>query len=176
MTQDFPPTKYPYKPKVVIMLLGVLFFGCAAWLLAYEAQTNDQGITLVFIRHIIELTLGATQATYMLWILTVLGAVLALFCLCGLYLSLISKAELVLTIKSITIPNTGIFSFKKGRTILFKDIHSLEILIINKNRFLRIIDSNGKVDIASSMLPKKGMLDEIYNKISDCKYNSSNAK
>ncbi len=176
MTQDFPPTKYPYKPKVVIMLLGVLFFGCAAWLLAYEAQTNDQGITLVFIRHVVELTLDSYQAAIMLWILAGLSFALALMCVCGLYLAFTSHAEVTLTNTTITIPDSGIFSFKKGRTILFKDIHSLEILIINKIRFLRIIDTNGKIDIASSMLPKKGMLDEIYNKISDCKYNSSNAK
>ena len=163
MTQDKFRKKYPYKPQKLTLFLGIPFFGCAAWFLAHEAQLNDQGITLVFIRHIIELTLDTNQATYLLWGLAVLSALIALLCLYGLYLSLTSKAELVLTDTSITIPTTGIFSCKKGRTIHFTDIHSLEILTINKIPFLRIVDSKGKMDISSSLLPKKTIIDEIYN-------------
>lgn len=165
MTQNFQQTKYSYKPKIMTLLLGAPFSGCAAWFLAHEAQTNDQGITLIFIRHILELTLDVTQATCMLWILAILSAIFSLLCLCGVYISLTSKAELILTDTFISIPNTGILSCKKGRTIYFNDIYSLEILLMNKIRFLRILDSKGKIDISANMLPKKATLDEIYNKI-----------
>lgn len=80
--------------------------------------------------------------------------------LVGIYKSLFSTSEVVLSDESMTVPHAFPLS-KKVINIKYSDIQKLEIRKVNRIRFLQITHAKGKASISDSMLPQKQHLDEI---------------
>lgn len=154
------PISYSYKPKKWIMVVGFFFFALGAYLLIKEAQTNDQGLKLIFINPVWELSFSPSEATLYYWALGTLSSMMSFLGLFNLYLALTSRAKIVLTNKEISIPSS-MFNPRKILIIPFKEILSLEYHHVGSIRFLRIVHQKGKIYLNDRFLPKKTMFDEI---------------
>lgn len=158
------PKSYPYKPKKLLMIACIPLFGFGSWFLAETALTNDRGINYIVSRGILEIPISVSEATFIFWVLSVLSGVLTFVTLYGLYCAFTSKAQVVLTNESISIPS-GIFQPSKTKTIPFNEILSLEVTEVHKVRHLKIFYQKGKAQLNDGMLPKKTMFDEIMDTI-----------
>ena len=164
MTNKSFSITYPYKMKKSHLILIAVVFGYLTWISALEALNNQESLTYVLYQNVIELTFNPTQATFILWIQTVLKAFGCFYGLYATYLTYTSKSQIVLTETSIFIP--GQFSqLKNDRTILFEDLDSLRTFRLYKITILMLVGPKVKVSIQDSMLPKKYMLDEIRHHI-----------
>lgn len=162
MPRSSPPTSFPYKPKKFIMIICFVFFGLCTWILAEIGQTNEQGLNLILIRHVVEISFSPSQAALFYWALAACGGLFSLLGIFGFYKALTSQSQVIIFDKEIIIP-LGMFNKSKTVTVPFKDIHSIELLKVHHQRILKIIHDKGKTQLSDVMLPNKAMLDEIYN-------------
>lgn len=146
--------EYPYKPKVLVMLLAALFFAACGAGLTNAALTNDRGLIINGI-----ITLGPGGATIFYWVMVGACSVFVLGGLWGIIIGLTSDRRLVLTETGIRAPKGG-YS-RQYVTIRFSDILNVTMQSVQKQRFLTVHHTNGKMSIAQSMLPDKEAFEEV---------------
>ena len=95
--------RYPYKPKITVILLSMLFFVGCTLVLANVARTNDRGLIL---DKVIEFS--PEGATIFYWVLTVASALFVLIAIMVIYTGLTTDKEIILTENDITAPRSGL--------------------------------------------------------------------
>ncbi|MCP4134253.1 MAG: hypothetical protein GY754_24985 [bacterium] len=146
--------KYPYKPKPFLFLFAAVFFGACALIIGHNAMTNDRGLILNGI-----LEFSENGATIFYWTLTVISVLIVFIAIFAVIKGIISKLEIIISETAISLPKNG-FS-RKIITINFSHITDVSIQSVQKQKFLTIIHSAGKLSIPGSMLPQKGSFDEL---------------
>lgn len=146
--------RFSYKPNIYIFILTtLLFIGFTAGL-AYVAKTNEQGLIL---NRIIEFSVEG--ATIFYWCLASASAIFVLFGALLIIGGFTSKKEIILSGNSITAPKSGIS--KKTLTIHYSEVSDINIESVQKQNFLNIVHSNGKLTIPQSMLSSKHAFEEL---------------
>jgi hypothetical protein len=146
--------RFPYKPKIVALLVSIAFFvGCGS-ILANVALNNSRGLIL---NGIVELS--ADGATIFYWCLTVASGIFVLVGAIAICFGLATKREIIFTRDGITSPKGGVST--KIISVSFSEITDLNIQSVQKQRFLNIFHRGGKLTISQSMLPDKQAFDEL---------------
>ncbi|WP_158681376.1 hypothetical protein [Pseudoalteromonas sp. T1lg88] len=140
--------RYPYKPKLFVAILCILFFGIFSYFTGQVASENDRGLIL---NRVIEFS--ATGASIFYWAITGLFGVLSILGAVLLFKGVTSKNELVLTDEYIQAPKSGISN--KIVTVKYENIENITEQKVQKNLFLNIFHDGGKLTLVSSVLPKK---------------------
>ncbi|OAD22673.1 membrane protein [Candidatus Thiomargarita nelsonii] len=151
--------RFPYKQKIVVSLLGILFFCVCMLCLGHLALTNDRGMIL---NQIIEFSVEG--ATIFYWCLTVASGLFVIFGILGLMIGLTTKKEIIITENEISAPKSGIS--KKIVSVKYSEITEMNIQSIQKERFLQIFYQGGRLSIPQSMLPSKQAFEELVNLVS----------
>ncbi len=146
--------RYPYKPKLIVFILSIAFFVACAAVLGYVAATNDRGLILNGI-----IKFSENGATIFYWCLAGASVLLALFGVLGLVKGITSKREVLATQEAISAPKSGVSN--KIITINYSGIIDLNVQVIQKQKFLNIFYSEGKLSIPQSMLPSKKAFEEL---------------
>ncbi len=146
---------YEYRQKWSAIVLGVLFFGACAAVLAAKAQGNDRGL---IINGIFEFSAGA--ATIFYWVLAALSAGFVLIAACLAIVRLTSRRRIVLTESSLVVPRSRWWSTEE-MVIPFGSIREVSASQVTGQRFLKIVHQGGKFTLVGTMLPKKDDFDEI---------------
>jgi hypothetical protein len=151
---------FPYKPKSGVMALVALFFGVCAYVIYLKAAANDRGLIL---NHILEFTRGQASGFY--YALAGLSAAMALVGCYGFYKGLTSKSRLVITADTITLPGTGLRD--KQKTLEFAQITGAELQRIQKQVFLLLHHSGGKMTITKQMFSSAAEFDKCVQTVED---------
>jgi len=151
--------RFPYKPKIVVFLLSILFSCVCMLVLGNIALTNDRGLIL---NQIIEFSVEG--ATIFYWCLTVASGLFVIFGILGLMSGLTTKKEIIITENEISAPKSGIS--KKIVSVKYSEITEMNIQSIQKQRFLHIFYQGGRLTIPQSMLPSKQAFEELVNLVS----------
>lgn len=152
--------KYAYKPKIMTMMLGVIFFGACSAVLYNEAATNDRG---VIIDHIITLDTG--QATLFFWCLFGASVVMTLGALLGVVKGMTSTHTLIMDDSTIRFPKSPLSDTLV--TVPFRDITDMTMVQMRNQRWLRITYSGKKVNLNRSMLPNNAVFDKVCNALAE---------
>jgi hypothetical protein len=154
------PLEYPYRPKVWIMLLGILFFGACAAGLVNEAQGNDRGLIL---NGILELSPGG--ATIFYWCVAGASVALGVLAVLGCIAGLRTPRVVRLTATDISAPK---FLFSRTETVVpiaeFLDVH---VQRVARERFLKIKHRKGKLTISQGHLPDRQAFDDLCAALAD---------
>ncbi len=148
--------KFEYKPKAWLFLLVIALFSGMTWFFTNEASTNDRGLT---INHLI--ALSTFSATVLFWFFAGFMAVLTILSAFVLIAGLRSTNEIVITDTHITAPKRGITD--KSVSVGFDEISDVQVQVMQKQKFLNIFHSGGKLTIVRSMLPTKEDFDALTN-------------
>ena len=146
--------KSPYKPKILVMLLASLFFAACSAGMAYAAVTNDRGLIINGI-----ITLSESGATVFFWVIAAVSAVFVLGGTWGIIVGLTSDRRLTITENGLRAPKSG-YS-RQYVTIKFPAIVKVSMQAVNKQQFMTLHHSTGKLSIAQSMLPDKEAFEEV---------------
>ena len=146
--------RFPYKPKILVFVLAILFFVGCATILANVALTNDRGLILNKL-----LEFSAEGATIFYWCLTAASILFIVFGTIALYSGLSTKKEVVVTDHKIMSPKSGLSN--RVISVVFSDIADVNIQSIQKQRFLNVLHSGGKLSIPQSMLANKQAFEEL---------------
>jgi hypothetical protein len=150
--------EYPYKAKPLMMLAGILFFGCCAVWMGYVALTNDRGLILNRI-----FTFSSEGATIFYWCIAVVAALFVVFAIIALIAGLTKPMTIRLTATELSAPKHGFA--KKPTVIPLRDIKDIGIQTVQKQRFMNIYFRNGKLSIAQSMLPSAEAFEKLHNRL-----------
>ena len=149
--------RLPFKPKILPMLLGTLFFAALGGfflMLLMGDGAVDSGRLGRFAPE--------TQQT-ILWILAGCSIVFVLLGLFGLFKNVTSKAEIVITDRTITAPKNGFAT--RGTTIRLEDLTGMDVIAVAKQRFLRLQHVAGKLDIAEQSLPRGTSVEDLFHEV-----------
>jgi len=147
--------EYPYKPRPLIMLFCILFFGAGALMMGHEAMTNAAGLIINGI-----IRLGVEGATWFFWGMTAVSALFVVAGLFGLVNSATSKKSVRLTSQELLMPRTA---FARAPTsIAVSDIVDVRTQQIQRQRFLNVYHRSGKVTIAQSLLPNAEAFEKLH--------------
>lgn len=149
---------FDYKPKPLVMLLGVLFFGASGAFAIHQALTNEQEL---LINGVLHLTVG--QATAFFWTLGLASAGFVALGLWGIYNGLTSKAVLTLGPDALTMPGGP---FKPPRTIPYGEIEGLYLVQINRQVMLTMLHAGKRPTIAGSLLKNKAAFETVCREVS----------
>jgi Na+-transporting methylmalonyl-CoA/oxaloacetate decarboxylase gamma subunit len=138
--------RIPYRPKIIIFLLGIVLFGYGSVHMVSLAATNERGLIL---NRIIELS--PQGATIFYWVISVVGIVFSALAILAILISIFSKREIVITDNEITSPKSAVS--RKDITVKFSDIEEIKLQSIQSTKILTIKHASGKLSISSSMLP-----------------------
>ena len=143
---------YIYKPRLMGMALGFVFFGACAAFGAEQAHTNVSGLIIDgFIR------LDPAGATTFWWGMCGLAALMALGGLFGIYRALTSQQKLVLDAAGVR--TTG--AMFGDKTVAYRDITGLNMWEYKGQRMLIVRHAGGKINVARSMLPTHEIFDKV---------------
>ncbi len=147
--------RIPYKPRIFLMLLVILFFGGCAAILGFKAFENDRGMVLNGL-----LTFSVSGASIFYWCLSGLSVLFVLAGFWGFYNAITSRKELVLTDVSVSSPRSAISS--QIITIQYDEVDFLEMQDIYRERLLTVHAKDGrKLVIAQSLLPSKDVFEHV---------------
>lgn len=146
--------EHPYKPRLGPALFGLLFFAVCGALMAHEALGNDRGLILNgIIRWEVE---GATR---FYWTLAALSGAFVLIAIVMLAAGLTSSASLRLSATDLSAPRSA---FSRTSTVVGRaDIAGVEVMTVNKQRFLYVHHAGGTLTILQSCLPSDAAFDEV---------------
>lgn len=150
--------RYPYKPKLFLVIGCMLFFGVGSYFFGQIAIENDRGLILY---RIIELS--STGATIFLWVMTAILALLSVLGVVFLFKGIRSKNELILTDQYIQAPKSAISN--KIVTVQFKNIKEITEQKVKKDLLLHIVHDGGKLTVVSCVLPKKEDFEHVKSHI-----------
>lgn len=150
--------RIPYRPKKLVSIAGIIFFGLGAGFMGYVASSNEEGLILFSI-----FEFSVENATIFLWV--ILGA---LFIFVGIGVialekSFFSKREIVITNECITSPKSS--SSKINITVNFSDIIGITIQTVQKSRTINIAHTDGTLSIPNTMLPNKKVFEDLFEQI-----------
>ena len=140
-------TSFPYKPRLVPMLVAILFFGFCGWFMNQTANTNDRGLIL---EHLIHFSPEGATLFYraIAWV-SFMFVALAVFV--GLPQTFLDR-RLVLEPDSILVPR-GLWSTQRVR-IPLDSIREVQMATYRrKYHFITIYHDGGKCKINASHLP-----------------------
>lgn len=146
--------RFEYKPKAWLFLLVIALCSGMTWFFINEALTNDRGLT---INHL--LTLSVFSAMVLFWVFSGFMALLTIFSAFVLIAGLKSSNEIVVNDSHITAPKRGVST--KRISVSFDEINDVQVQVIQKQRFLNIFYTGGKITIVSSMMPTKEDFDAL---------------
>jgi hypothetical protein len=146
--------RYPYKPKLWVMLLAGLFFAGCAVILGGVARSNDRGLIINGI-----ISFEADGATTFYWILAGVSALFVVVAVFAASRALTSQQELVIDGRAISAPKRG--TSKVILTVPFANITDLRIMQVASQKFLTIHHSDGKLEIVRDMLPRKADFETV---------------
>lgn len=145
--------RYRYAPRLVPMLLAVLFFGVCLGFYVWRAKTNDRGL---IINGLIELgEVGATRffATF--------AALSAAFVAIGLWaISARLRRPRYLVLDEIALSIPARFA-RKPRVIPYASIRDVQHLNVQGQSMLSVVTEDGKATIAAIMLASDAQLLEV---------------
>ncbi len=146
--------RHPYKPKALIFILTILFFGVCSVILAIIASTNTQELVIT---HLIELS--AKNASIFYWCLAVASIFFVMIAALGIYSALTSKNEIILTNIGFAVPKRP--TSNKIVTINYSDITHVAPITVHGQNMLIIQHEGGNVSIQQSAMPNE----QIYNQV-----------
>ncbi len=146
--------RFRYKPRFVFFSLSTLFFGGFGWACAYFAQTNDRGAILNGV-----LELSAATLSMISWSLVAVSGLVILFNVCCLCVGFTTKREVVVTESGIVAPKSG--ASRQLVSVGFADISNVQMVSVQKQRFLTIHHPGGKLTIPQNMLANRQAFDEL---------------
>lgn len=155
--------KFPYKPKIYILLPGTLILiGCAIGF-GNTAITNEKELIISFFKQAL-LTLSPEMATIAYWLITILFFSYAIYIIKAIYLGLTTTKEIIISKNKIVSPESCMN--KNVISIKFNEINNINIRSIKQQRFLDILYHGGKLTIPQSMLPNKYVFEELVSLVS----------
>jgi hypothetical protein len=147
-------TSFRYKQKIWLGPVTMIFFGFIANFFLKRAQNSTEGLT---INNMIELS--PDGAAYFHWAAFGFSALLVVLGMLVSILSLRRTSYVVLGADSIKAPKSALNS-----TIVeipFSSITALKLQNVQKQIFLHIEHTGGKLVLVQSLLPSKADFDEI---------------
>ncbi|EKE68103.1 hypothetical protein [Gallaecimonas xiamenensis] len=140
--------RLPYKTGNLKLIGAMGLFGACAALIGREAATNDRGLIL---NHLLEFS--AQGATLFYWALAGAALLFVLLAALALVKNNLSKRELVLTGTYLEAPKNGISN--RLVRVQYSAITDLVLQQVQGIQLLKISHTQGKLTLASSMLPGK---------------------
>jgi hypothetical protein len=152
---EAPMLEAPYRPRVLGMLLAVAFFGGCAAVGIHAARTNDSGL---IINGVLELSeRGATIFWYGLAAASL--AFVAAGC-AGVWAGLFGSERLIVTESELIVPKTLSFGRPPDRVAL-REIRELSRQEVQRQRFLIVTHSAGRLTIGRNLLPDDATFERI---------------
>jgi hypothetical protein len=145
--------RYRYLPRLVPMLLAVIFFGICLVFYSVRAANNDRGL---IINGLIEL--GTDGATTFYVVCAVLSAAFVLMGSWALTVRLRGPSYLVLDTHQLSVPSR--FG-RAARVVPYASMREIKLLTVHRQSMLQIVTDNGKVTIAGIMLASDAQLHEV---------------
>lgn len=137
-------TKYLYKPRWKVILLGIIFFGACAAFMLYKAKTNDRGL---IIDNLIEL--DTEQASVFFAVIGCLSAGFVLLAIGGIYMVLRDQHYLIVNEQELIIP--PVMFGRKGYKVPLSGPFSLSETEVNGQTMLKITAAGKSRTIVQSM-------------------------
>ena len=136
------------------MALASAFFGAIAFFMGREAMFNDRGLVINGLIH-----LGPSGATVFYWCIAAIGGAFVAIGIPALFVGLFSSRQVTLTATEISAPG---FGFSRTATVVkLADIQHLSTQVVQKQRFLNVFHTNGKLTINESFLPSRAAFEEL---------------
>lgn len=149
---------HPYRPKPWIMALVVAFFGAGAFFMGRVARQNDRGVVINGLIH-----LDSAGATVFYWCVAGIGAMFVVIGMLAFLVGLFSSSHLMLTATELSLPR---FGFSRTATVVkLTDIRQLTTQVVQKERFLNVFHTRGKLTISESMLPSRAAFEALCDAI-----------
>ena len=146
--------EHPYKPRRGPALLALLFFAACGAFAAHEAIGNDRGLILNGV-----IRLEVEGATRFYWTIAALSAVFVLIAIAMLAAGLTGTASLRLSATELSAPRSA---FSRSSTVVRRaDIAGVDVMTVNKQRFLHVHHPGGTLTILQSCLPSDVAFDEV---------------
>jgi hypothetical protein len=136
------------------MALASAFFGAIAFFMGREATLNDRGLVINGLIH-----LGPSGATIFYWCIAAIGAAFVAIGVPALLVGLFSSRRITLTATEISAPK---FGFSRAATVVkLANIQHMRVQVVQKQRFLNLLHTNGKLTINESFLPSRAAFEEL---------------
>jgi len=139
---------YDYKPNAGMMALGIVFFGACAAYGYYDATTEHRALLINGFIY-----LAPDQATIFRWIIAGLSLAFVLAGLLGLVQAVVGNQQLRLTDDAVVMPKSAFGS--ASVTIPYRDITSLSLMAVRRQRFLRLKTAGKTYTIAEGRLNRQ---------------------
>jgi hypothetical protein len=148
--------EYAYKARPALMLGVIAFFGACAAFMIHAALTNDRGL---IIKNLF-LKFSPEGATIFYWCVATVSVIFVLLAIAAVISGLANPTSVCLTSTELHAPKNG-FS-KKRLSIPLHSVQSVQIQTVQKQRFMTIYHSAGKLSIAQSLMPSAAAFDELH--------------
>ena len=140
------------------MALVSVFFGAIAFFMGHEAIVNDRGLVISGLIHF-----GQTGATIFYGCIAAIGAAFAAIGIHSFFVGVFSTRQITLTVSEIAAPKVGFL--RPAAIVKFADIQHLSTRVVQKQRFLTVAHTHGKLTINESFLPNRGAFEALCNEI-----------
>ena len=155
--------RFPYKPKIYILLPGIIvLIGCALWF-GNAAMTNENELVITFFNQSL-IKLSNEMASIFYLLVSIFFIMFAMYTIKALYLGVTVTKEIVITEREIIAPKNGIS--KTIISVKFNEIKDINIKSIQQQQFLYILYQGGKLTIPQSMLPNRQAFEELISLVS----------
>lgn len=141
-------TRYPYRPKIMVIILSGLFFVAATWVIGHRVLRHSHGITFNDV-----LTFSLPGSIIFDWILFFASLLFVIMSLTVLYRAKTTTKQIVVTDTELIAPKS--FISRQVITIKFSDIIDVDIQVVHGQVFLNILHANGLLTVPQSVLPDK---------------------
>ncbi|HET7539078.1 MAG TPA: hypothetical protein VFK05_04375 [Polyangiaceae bacterium] len=145
--------RYRYQPRLVPMLLVVLFFGACLLFYVWRASNNDRGLIINGL-----ITLETEGATTFYAVLAVLSAGFVLVGVWALATRLRGPSYLVFDTDQLSVPSR--FG-RRPRLVPYASMREIKLLRVQGQSMLQIETEGGKVTVAAIMLASDAQLSEV---------------
>lgn len=152
--QSATTLSYPYRPKRWVMVLVCGFFGVCAYFLGHEAMHNDRGLILNGVIHF-----SRNGATIFYWCMALICAVATVAGIMGLIAAFGSEHQLTLTATELSAPRSVLS--REPTVVRLADILNVELQLVRKERYLKIVHSGGNLTISESYLPDQRVFEDF---------------
>ena len=147
---------FPYQPKALRLVPGIILFGAGAFVEVHKAETNTRGL---IINHMIELR--PSEATGFYWTMAGLSWLFfVVLILSAAWFAMAKKTAITLRPTEMIVPPVGF----RSRTIMipYADIAAIQHRKLRRQEFLIITRHSGKAaHIVASMFPSRQVFAQI---------------
>ncbi len=146
--------EFTYKPRVIPMVLGIVFFGVCAVVAGFIARSDEERVRVFFME------LSGEKAAIFYWILCGLSVGFVLVAIFGLMTRPLRNHRITIDNAALAMPR---FIWSRNDTVVLLDeILEVEMMKIRRERFMVVHHGHGRLNISQSMMADRSEFEELY--------------